>query len=147
MLYYRVLPAGIQSEKPGPHQILVVDDERQIREIVRRLAEGAGYAVTEAETGEAALRILHQLQPPHLMITDIVMPGMSGLMLAAHAHILRPTLPVIFMSGFADQFQDELSGSVCLRKPFKPAELLTAIQEVIGSPHTSTGRTCGSGPI
>jgi len=68
------------------------------------------------------------------MLTDIVMPGMSGLALAAQAHILRPGLPVIFMSGFASQYQDELVGNVCLRKPFKTQELLTAIEDVIGPP-------------
>lgn len=114
--------------------ILVVDDEPSIRELVRRLAEREGYQVTEASDAEEALRILHQPQIPKLMLTDIVMPGMNGLMLAAQAHVLRPTLPVIFMSGYASQFQDELSGSVCLRKPFRAPELIAAIQDVIGKP-------------
>jgi CheY-like chemotaxis protein len=116
--------------------ILVVDDERDIRNLVRIFAERGGYRVTEAETGEEALRILEErLLEPRLLLTDIVMPGMSGLQLAARAHQLRPSLPVIFMTGFADEFQAELSGSVCLRKPFKPPDLLAAIQDVIGSPH------------
>jgi len=104
------------------------------------LTERAGYQTIEADSAEAALRILHQPQAPKLMITDIVMPGTSGLMLAAQAHILRPSLPVIFMSGFADEYQEELSGSVCLRKPFKATELLTAIQDVIGPPHSALER-------
>jgi CheY-like chemotaxis protein len=124
--------------------ILIVDDEREIRELVHRLAERAGYQAVEADSASAALQILQQSQPPQLMLTDIVMPGTSGLMLAAQAHILRPSLPVIFMTGFADLYQDELSGSVCLRKPFKAAELLAAIQEVIGPPHLrdETDRSC-----
>jgi CheY-like chemotaxis protein len=124
--------------------ILVVDDEREIRELVRRLLDRAGYQALEAESADAALRILKENSRPQLMLTDIVMPGTSGLMLAAQAHILRPSLPVIFMTGFADLYQDELSGSVCLRKPFKATELLAAIQDVIGPPHLSdeTGRSC-----
>ena len=124
--------------------ILVVDDEREIRDLIRRLMERAGYQTMEAESAEAALRILQESPRPQVMLTDIVMPGTSGLMLAAQAHILRPSLPVIFMTGFADLYQDELSGSVCLRKPFKPTELLAAIQDVIGPPHLSdeTGRSC-----
>jgi CheY-like chemotaxis protein len=115
--------------------ILVVDDEREIRNLVRILAERAGYRVTEAATGEEALALLEErLLEPQLLLTDIVMPGMNGLSLAARAHHMRPTLPVIFMSGFASEYQEELSGSVCLRKPFKPPELLTAIQDVIGPP-------------
>jgi CheY-like chemotaxis protein len=116
--------------------ILVVDDERHIRNLVRVLIERAGYRVTEAEDGEDALRILQErLLEPQLLLTDIVMPGMSGLSLAARAHQLRPTLPVLFMTGFADEYQAELTGSVVIRKPFKAPELLTAIQDVIGPPH------------
>lgn len=117
--------------------ILVVDDESQIRTLVRVLVEQAGYSVMEASNAEEALRIVEQQSPPQLLLTDIVMPGMNGLTLAARAHHLRPTLPVIFMTGFANEYQAQLSGSVCLRKPFKPAELITAIQDVIGPP----GRT------
>lgn len=117
--------------------ILVVDDEQNIRNLVRViLAERGGYRVTEAASGDEALRVLQErLLEPQLLLTDIVMPGMSGLALAARAHHLRPSLPVIFMTGFADEFQAELSGSVCLRKPFKAPELLTAIRDVIGLPN------------
>ena len=116
--------------------ILVVDDEKDIRSLVRTLAERAGYRVQEAADAEEALGFLQErLLEPQLLLTDIVMPGMSGLALAARAHQLRPTLPVMFMTGFADEFQAQLSGSVCLRKPFKGPELLTAIQDVIGPPH------------
>ena len=115
--------------------ILVVDDEKDIRQLVRILAERAGYRVTEAASGEEALEFLQdRLLEPQLLLTDIVMPGMSGLTLAARAHQLRPSLPVMFMSGFANEYQEELSGSVCLRKPFKAPELLSAIQDVIGLP-------------
>ena len=115
--------------------ILIVDDEPDIRTLVRTLAERAGYEVVGAANGEEALRILHQYVPgPELMLTDIVMPGMSGLELAAQAHHIQPSMPVIFMSGFASQYEEELSGSVCLRKPFRVPELLTAIQDVIGPP-------------
>src|SRR5215475_4187172 len=115
--------------------ILVVDDEKNIRDLVRTLLERAGYRVIEAADAEAALAVLRErMLEPQLLLTDIVMPGMSGLALAAHAHHLRPTLPVLFMTGFAEEYQDELSGSVVLRKPFKPTELLAAIQDVVGLP-------------
>ena len=115
--------------------ILVVDDEQDIRNLVKLLAERAGYRVAEAATGEEALAMLEErLFEPKLLLTDIVMPGMNGLSLAAKAHLMRPSLPVIFMSGFANDYQEELTGSVCLRKPFKPPELITAIQDVIGPP-------------
>jgi CheY-like chemotaxis protein len=116
--------------------ILVVDDEREIRSLVRILAERGGYSVVEASNAEEALQILQQsVFEPSLLLTDIVMPGMSGLALAAQVHHIRPGLPVMFMTGFADEYQAQLSGSVCLRKPFNATELLTAIQDVIGPPH------------
>lgn len=118
--------------------ILVVDDEKIVRDVVRRLIERAGYEFREAGSGEEALKVLHDSTPaPQLMLTDIVMPGMSGLALAAQVHKLRPALPVIFMSGFASQYRDELSGTVCLTKPFKPVDLLMAIESVIGPPRKS----------
>ena len=115
--------------------ILVVDDEKDVRNLVRILAERAGYRVAEASSAEEALRIIEErLFEPQLLLTDIVMTGVNGLGLAAQAHHIRPSLPVIFMTGFANEFQAQLSGSVCLRKPFKAAELITAIEDVIGRP-------------
>jgi CheY-like chemotaxis protein len=115
--------------------ILVVDDEKDVRKLVRLLAERAGYRVTEASNAEEALRMIEErLLEPQLLLTDIVMPDVNGLTLAARAHHMRPSLPVIFMTGFADEYQAQLSGSVCLRKPFKAAELITAIEDVIGRP-------------
>ncbi len=115
--------------------ILVVDDEKDVRNLIRILAERAGYRVAEASTAKDALRLIEErLFEPQLLLTDIVMPGVNGLSLAARAHHMRPSLPVIFMTGFADEYQAELSGSVCLRKPFKAAELITAIEDVIGRP-------------
>ena len=120
----------------------MVDDEPDIRKLVRLFAERGGYRVTEAATAEDAINVLQDPSTEfHLLLTDIVMPGMSGLALAAQAHQLRPSLPVMFMTGFADEFQAQLSGSVVLRKPFKAPELLTAIQDVIGLPHAFSRET------
>jgi CheY-like chemotaxis protein len=120
--------------------ILVVDDEPEIRNLVRLLAERAGYRVQEAASAEEALELLDErMLEPKLLLTDIVMPGMSGLVLAAQVHHRRPKLPVIFMTGFANEYQAQLSGSVVLRKPFKATELIGAIQDVIGSPSRVAG--------
>lgn len=89
----------------------------------------------EAGDAREAIEIL-QDHAPDLLLTDIVMPGMSGLGLAAQAHHLHPKLPVMFMSGFASQYEDELSGSVCLRKPFTAGELLTAVEDVLSLKRT-----------
>ena len=110
--------------------ILVVDDEKAIRDLVRSILTRAGYDVAEAGDAREAMGILHD-SSPDMLLTDIVMPGLSGLGLAAQAHQIRPKLPVMFMSGFAQQYEDELSGSVCLRKPFTSGQLLAAVEDVL----------------
>jgi CheY-like chemotaxis protein len=110
--------------------ILVVDDEKAIRDVVCSVLTRAGYEVTEAADAREAMGILHD-SSPDMLLTDIVMPGLSGLGLAAQAHQIRPKLPVMFMSGFAQQYEDELSGSVCLRKPFTSGQLLAAVEDVL----------------
>ncbi|HEY1339268.1 MAG TPA: response regulator [Bryobacteraceae bacterium] len=112
--------------------ILVVDDESAVRRFVRMILESAGQIVLEASSGEEALRLLEEHDPrPDLLLTDIVMPGMSGIALAAQAHKRFPGLHVLFMSGYSQDFAAELSGSVCVVKPFKPAELVAAIQSAL----------------
>jgi CheY-like chemotaxis protein len=117
--------------------VLVVDDEAEVRRFVRSVLEQAGYAVAEAANAEEAWRILEQDQP-ELLLTDIVMPGATGLQLAARAHKLRPQLRAIFMTGYAEQYRDELSGSVCLSKPFTVAALISAVESAIGHPRPKT---------
>lgn len=115
-----------------PSLILVVDDEAAVRRLVCAVLEQAGHSVAEAASGEEALGLLHsETVRPELMLTDIVMPGMNGIALAAHAHRIAPSLHVVFMSGFTQDYAAELTGSVCLAKPFKPAQLLSAVHSAL----------------
>jgi CheY-like chemotaxis protein len=84
-------------------RVLVVDDEPAIRVIVRTYLERAGMLTIGAGSGEQALEML-QRDPPGigLLITDVVMPGMSGHQLCERARKLRPALPVIFISAYSD---------------------------------------------
>ena len=114
--------------------ILVVDDEVDVRRLVCSVLEQAGHVVIGASTAEQALSLLESHEPtPDLLLTDIVMPGMNGIMLAAQAHKRCPRLHVLFMSGYAQEYARELSGSVCISKPFKPAELIAAVQAALGA--------------
>jgi two-component system cell cycle sensor histidine kinase/response regulator CckA len=119
--------------------ILVVDDEAGVRRMVRVILERAGYEVVEAANALEGQRIVEQERSAALLLTDIVMPGKNGLWLAAHVHQFRPELPVLFMSGFAQDYQDELSGSVCIRKPFTPAQLVAAVMDILGATHSAPG--------
>jgi CheY-like chemotaxis protein len=119
----------------GSETVLVVEDQAEVRALTTRILEARGYTVLAAENGTAAAQLADRyVKRIDLLLTDVVMPGVNGLTLAARAHHMRPSLPVIFMTGFADEYQAQLSGSVCLRKPFKAAELITAIEDVIGRP-------------
>jgi DNA-binding NtrC family response regulator len=116
--------------------ILVVDDESAVRNLVCAILERGGYEVVAAADAREALEVLRQ-RTPEVLLTDIVMPGANGLALAAEAHRLRPGLRVLFMSGFASRYEDELSGSVCLRKPFTASQLLLAIEDLTGMERTA----------
>lgn len=117
--------------------ILVVEDDRDVREIAVTVLEEAGYRVLEAASGDEAHRLL--LAHPDLRIdalfTDIVMPGrFDGIDIANAARELRPGLRVLYATGFANLVRDnrdqDLQGAV-LRKPYRPAELRAAIHAVL----------------
>jgi two-component system cell cycle sensor histidine kinase/response regulator CckA len=84
--------------------VLVVEDEDNLRAVIRRLLQGEGYGVLEAGNGASALRVLEL--PDHnveLVLTDLRMPVMDGRQLAAALARLHPSLPIVFMSGFTNQ--------------------------------------------
>lgn len=117
--------------------ILVVDDDRDVREVALAVIEGAGYRVLEAANGDDAYRLL--LAYPDLQIdvlfTDVVMPGrLDGIDLANAARALRPRLHVLYATGFANLVRAnrdaDLQGPV-LRKPYRPRDLRRAIAALL----------------
>ena len=119
----------------GRGTILLVEDQDDVREVIRRTLETIGYAVLEASHSDEALRLAeHHGDAIDLLLTDIVMPGMNGVQLAAPLHERRPALPVVFMSGYSDpamvrrEIEDQ---SVLIDKPFTRAELSRALRRVL----------------
>jgi CheY-like chemotaxis protein len=117
--------------------ILVVEDDRDVRELAIAVLETAGYRVLEAASGDEAHRLLlaHPDLRIDLLFTDIVMPGgLDGIDLANAACALRPELKVLYATGFAnlvrEHREEELHGSV-LAKPYRPGELQRAISALI----------------
>ena len=117
--------------------ILVVEDDRDVRELAMAVLEAAGYRVLEAASGDDAYRLLlaHPDLRIDLLFTDIVMPGhLDGIDLANKVRALRPQLKVLYATGFAnlvrEHREDELHGLV-LAKPYRPGELQRAISELI----------------
>ena len=120
----------------GKETILVVEDESNLRELVRQYLEKQGYAVLEAASGTAALQVARaHAGVIHLLLTDVIMPGMNGRELAQRISLLRPATKTIFMSGYTEDaighggMLDE--GIVLLNKPFTLLALKNKIGEVL----------------
>jgi PAS domain S-box-containing protein len=133
-----VRPGPSAEPRPGTETILVADDNAGILKLATRVLERAGYTVVEAATGEEALRLLAGREDPvHLLLTDVVMPGMSGRNLAEEIVHDRPGMKVLYMSGYTGDAivrRGVLEArSAFLNKPFTAAALLRKVREVLDS--------------
>jgi CheY-like chemotaxis protein len=115
--------------------ILVVDDEADIRSVVRQMLESLGYVVLDAGDPHHALRIAAQ-QPVDLLVTDVVMPLMRGTELARRLLALVPSAKVLLMSAYKLAEITE-SGHPFLAKPFTPEALAEKVRQVLLRPETS----------
>ncbi len=130
----RVVSAPAPS--PGDETVLVVEDEEAVRHAATRILEAAGYHVLTAENGEAALHVAeHCTRPIHVLITDVVMPGMSGADLARRMLERNPDLRVVYMSGYTD---DNIAhhgvlerGVLLVEKPFGAVELTHKVRKAL----------------
>ncbi|MBK7784450.1 MAG: MASE1 domain-containing protein [Gemmatimonadetes bacterium] len=139
-----VLDAAAPEPAAAPRgTVLVVEDERMVRDLVRRTLARAGYQVLEAADGEAALA-LARTEPGtiDLLLTDVVMPRLGGRQLAARLQAERPGLRVLFMSGYASDAGDlhdlVLGAGDFLQKPFAPSRLLERVGALL-APGTVPG--------
>jgi CheY-like chemotaxis protein len=116
--------------------ILVVDDDPVVLALARDILAGEGYRVFEAAGGEDALRIAEEFAGPiHLLLTDVVMPGMSGRELADRLRSIRRETKVLFMSAFSAEFLADygvISGDPLITKPFTLADLAHKVREILG---------------
>jgi CheY-like chemotaxis protein len=128
-----------RAPAPGTETILLVEDEAEVRSLAREALQGHGYTVLEAATpGEALLLSDAHGSAIDLLLTDVVMPVMSGRELAVLLTERRPGLRVIYMSGYLDTAlaRHNVVGPEIrlLTKPFTTAELAQAVREVLDTP-------------
>jgi signal transduction histidine kinase/CheY-like chemotaxis protein len=135
-------PADQESIHPveaigGSETILLVEDEEAVRNLSSQLLASKGYKVLEASNGGEALLICEQYPNRiHLMLTDVVMPHMSGRQLAERLAPIKPDMKIIYMSGYTDDTILERgipsSETPFLNKPFTPDSLMRKVREVLG---------------
>jgi two-component system cell cycle sensor histidine kinase/response regulator CckA len=127
--------------------ILIVDDEQDILNFVEAALNREGFEVVQARNGDMALEVFERLMVPiDLLLTDVVMPGMSGPMLVDRLLSMQPSLPVLFMSGYDDrqivQRYVLKEGFALLSKPFTLETLSKKVQELLpAAPHNSKPST------
>lgn len=135
--YKRPVPSGDLSK--GSETILLVEDDELVRKLARDVLETSGYRVLEAANGEAALAICEQNEDViHLLLSDVVMPKLSGRDVANRLQSLHPEMRIVYMSGYANNaivhhgVLDE--GTWFIQKPFSPHELAQKVREVLDIP-------------
>jgi CheY-like chemotaxis protein len=114
--------------------ILVVEDTDDIRRMICQILLQHGYRVLEASNGQEALEVCNSYGDPiHLLLTDVLMPRMDGGELAEHVRRMNPRLPMIFMSGYAEDavVRRAACSSVFLAKPFTSVTLTQKVREVL----------------
>jgi two-component system cell cycle sensor histidine kinase/response regulator CckA len=130
-------PPSIESEDTrGNETILLVEDEAEVRTVATRILRRSGYTVLEASgAGDALLQWELHGKDVDLLLTDIVMPKMTGRQLSDRLHALRPEMPVLYMSGYTDDamLRQRALGSelAFLPKPFSPEALTRKVREVL----------------
>jgi PAS domain S-box-containing protein len=131
-----VVAAAPQLTRRGTETILLTEDDREVRALAHEALELSGYSMLEAATPADALRIAQEHSGViHLLLTDVVMPGMNGRALADRMLAQRPNLKVLFMSGYPANAIGQHGildpGTAFLQKPFTPGSLARKVGEVL----------------
>ncbi|HVZ78309.1 MAG TPA: response regulator, partial [Gemmatimonadaceae bacterium] len=138
-----VLPERADHLPHGTETVLVVEDEPAVRALTVRTLKALGYTVHAAEDPASALELARDARV-QVVLTDIVMPQMSGPDLVARLVQRRPAPAVVYMTGYADDALQAFamdSAATLLRKPFTPSVLARAIRDALDAPRTPHGTT------
>jgi two-component system cell cycle sensor histidine kinase/response regulator CckA len=125
-----------ESELWGTGTILLVEDEPMVRTVAERALTRHGYKVLTANNGEDALEILAGGEDVNLLVSDVVMPVMDGPTMVKEARKTHPELPILFMSGYAEEHlrkSIDIDHVAFLPKPFSVQELAEAVRDVLAA--------------
>ncbi|MGH2871980.1 MAG: ATP-binding protein [Solirubrobacteraceae bacterium] len=144
--------ASAAAERPdgAGRTILVVEDEDAIREVTRRILSRRGFTVMPCADGREAVDLARAHNGPiDVLITDVIMPGMMGREVVERVAELRPSIRVIYMSGYAEPILDSRrtlpSDTILLEKPFNESELLAKVSEALHRPGQTTVQETANG--
>jgi two-component system, cell cycle sensor histidine kinase and response regulator CckA len=147
----RASPQGQPANgRPGSETLLVVEDEAAFRDLLRDGLQARGYHVLVAANGVAALRVAEEYSGPiRVLVTDVIMPQMSGPELARTLKKIRPGIEILYISGYTDDKvsdDDSSSGDVTLmQKPFYIDDLVRKIEEILARRGSPGNRNIASG--
>jgi CheY-like chemotaxis protein len=154
---FRVFLPRVQPPAPGPkaaplppapdrgsETVLLVEDEEAVRKLACHALRASAYEVMEARDGNEALQVSGAWGGPiHLLVTDVIMPGMNGRQLAERLAPLRPGMKVLYTSGYTDDtaLKHLVSGpgTYFLQKPFTPSELAAKVRQVLDGTGGASG--------
>jgi CheY-like chemotaxis protein len=130
-----VVPSPEPEARPGSETILLVEDEDVVRELTRRVLERQGYTVLACADGAEAVALAeHDDRRIHLLLTDVVMPGLRGYEVARLVAASRPEMKILYMSGYAEEAlvgRPALAASALIEKPFAVEALARRVRETL----------------
>ncbi|MCK6523637.1 PAS domain S-box protein [Myxococcota bacterium] len=134
-------PSAAETTPSRPITVLLVEDEHSVRQVIAQMLARHGYTVIEAEAGDVALeRVAERPEPIDVLVTDVIMPRMSGKELADALTAARPEVRVLFMSGYTDDLIARHGvlepGIAFLQKPFRLVALVAALRRLLEEPPT-----------
>jgi two-component system cell cycle sensor histidine kinase/response regulator CckA len=122
--------------------VLVVEDAEPLRRLICEALSASGCKVLSAPDGQEALRVVRREGSVDLLLTDVIMPGMNGTVLAKQVRSLRPRTKILYMTGYSGEFvrADMLTPGVSfIQKPFTPADLGRKIRKLLTDPREAAG--------
>jgi two-component system, cell cycle sensor histidine kinase and response regulator CckA len=136
------LPPPFAEAPRGTETVLLAEDEQDVREVAREFLESGGYTVIEAHNGAEALRLAAEHKSTiDLLVTDMVMPGMTGKELAGRLQHQHSGIGVIYMSGYSEQTAAETTQAdanmLLLTKPFSRGSILRTVREALNAPRNN----------